>query len=138
MFYTVVGLCQGIRVPESGNFCLWNPESNTFLLCNLESWTLESGIPLKESEIPLTIKIQNPSSADKESGIQYLESGIHGVESRIQNCLAFPPQGKCCVRSDLVTVSFFNRNFIEEGLTFLASSLVGIVRGKKFYIVLLY
>ena len=66
--------------------CLWNPESSTliFLLCNLESWTLESGIPLKESKIPLTIKIQNPSSADKESG-------IYGVESRIQNCLAFPP-----------------------------------------------
>ena len=25
----------------------------------------------------------------------------------------------CCVRSDKVKVSFCNRNFIEEGLTFL-------------------
>ena len=33
------------------------------------------------------IRIQNPSSTDKESGIQYLESGIHGVESRIRDCL---------------------------------------------------
>ena len=40
---------------ESGRFCLWNPES----------WVLESGIQLKESEILLTIGIQNPSSTDK-------------------------------------------------------------------------
>ena len=32
----------------------------------------------------------------------------------------------CCVRSDKVKVSFFNRNFIEEGLTFPLS-------GKKIY-----
>ena len=53
---------------NSGNFCLWN----------LESWVLEFGIHLKESGIPLTIGIQNPSSTDKESGIQYLESGTAG------------------------------------------------------------
>ena len=35
------------------------------------------------------IGIRNPSSADKESEIQSLESGIHGVESRIQDCLGF-------------------------------------------------
>ena len=44
---------------------------------------------LVESGILLRIGIQNPSSSDKESGIQYLESGIHGVESRIQDCLRF-------------------------------------------------
>ena len=33
----------------------------------------------------IAIEIQNPSSTDcKESGIQYLESEIHSVESRIQ------------------------------------------------------
>ena len=37
---------------------------------NPESWALESGIQLKESGIPLTIGIQNLSSADKESGIR--------------------------------------------------------------------
>ena len=41
---------------------------------------------LKESRIPLTIVIGNPSSTDM-SVIQYLESGIHGLESRIQDCL---------------------------------------------------
>ena len=35
---------------------------------------------LKQSRIPLTVRIQAASSADKESVIWYLESGIHGVE----------------------------------------------------------
>ena len=29
-----------------------------------------------------------------KTGIQYLESGIHGVESRIQDCLGFPYMGR--------------------------------------------
>ena len=41
--------------PNLGNFCLWNP-------C---SFVLESGLQLKESGIPSTIGIQNPSSTDK-------------------------------------------------------------------------
>ena len=45
-----------------------------------ESWDLESKIPRK-------IEIQNPSSTDKdlESSTEYLELGIRGVESRIQD-----------------------------------------------------
>ena len=43
---------------------------------------------LMESEIPLYIGSQNPSSTDKDwnpvPGIQYLESAIHGVESKLQ------------------------------------------------------
>ena len=35
------------------------------------------------------IGIHNPSSTDKKYGIQYLESGIHGVESKIQDCLGY-------------------------------------------------
>ena len=49
-----------------GNFCVWNPEFAKFFLWNGESWSLESGIQLKESGIPLTIGIQNPSSTDKD------------------------------------------------------------------------
>jgi len=37
--------------------------------------------------------VQNPSSTEK-NGIKYLESGIHGVESRIQDCLGFPYMGR--------------------------------------------
>ena len=33
--------------------------------------------------------IRNLSSTDKESGFQDLKSGIHGVESRIQDCFEF-------------------------------------------------
>ena len=49
-------------------FLLWNPVSRT----------LESRIQLKESRIQL------------RTGIKYLEYGIHGMESRIQDCLGFP------------------------------------------------
>ena len=45
--------CKGIWIPE---LKLWN----------LEPWALESGIQLKESGIPLTIGIQNPSCTDKD------------------------------------------------------------------------
>ena len=47
---------------------------------NPESWYLESGILLKESWIPLTTGIRNPSFTVKESGIQYLEFGIRNPE----------------------------------------------------------
>lgn len=42
----------------------------------------------EESGIPPTIEIQSSSSSDKECGIQYTESGIYDVKSRIQD--AFP------------------------------------------------
>ena len=48
---------------------------------------LESGIQHKESGIPLTIGIQNPSSTGKESGFQYPESGINMLKSIINRLL---------------------------------------------------
>ena len=68
--------CKGIQIPESGKILL-----------------MESGIQLKEYGIPLKIVIQNPSSTDKYWN-PYLESGIHSVESRIQDCPGFPYIGK--------------------------------------------
>ena len=44
----------GFQTP--GKLCLWN----------LKSWALELQIPLKESGIPLTTRIQNPSSRYKD------------------------------------------------------------------------
>ena len=44
--------------------------------------------------IPITIWIRIRNSTDKESGIQFLESGIHDVESRIQDCPGFPYNGR--------------------------------------------
>ena len=37
---------------------------------------------------------ENPESWALESGIQIRESGIHGVEFRIQDCLGFPSRGE--------------------------------------------
>ena len=47
-----------------------------------------------ESGISLLIGIRYPSFNDEESGIRYLEFGIQGVESRIQDCLDFPYLGR--------------------------------------------
>ena len=52
----VAAQCKGIGIPESGKIMLENPES----------WALESGIQLNESEIPRTIGIQIPSSTDRD------------------------------------------------------------------------
>ena len=76
------------RVRECGfqnprNFCWWNPESGQLLV---ESGILGFGIrnPFKSSiQVPLT-----------KTEIHYLESVIHGVESRIQDCLGFPYIGR--------------------------------------------
>ena len=56
-------------------------------LCNPESQALDSSIQLKE--FLLVIGIQNPSSTDKESRIQFLESRAT-TDSRIQDRLGLP------------------------------------------------
>ena len=57
---------------ESRNVSLWNPENRKML-------------QLQESRIPLTITIQIHVPQ-----WSWLESGIYGVESRIQDCVKFP------------------------------------------------
>ena len=47
-------------------------------------WAFESEIQLKEPGILLTIGTLNPNSTEKESRIQNLEFGIHGVITRFQ------------------------------------------------------
>ena len=71
------GFAKSVAKWNPGNFCFRNPKS----------WALKSAIQLKESGIPLQIEIRNPRFTDKESEIQYLESEIHCVESRIQTSL---------------------------------------------------
>ena len=78
----------GFRNPRKS--CLWNPECRKFLF--VESGILGFGKRNTAQGIrnPLMIAIagiHSTTSTDKESGIQYLESGIHGVESRIPDCL---------------------------------------------------
>ena len=87
------------RIPDSvirEFFYLRHSESRIFCLRNPESWTLKIEIlnSAQESGNPLQIGIRNPRLSDKESGIQYLESRIHGLESRIQDFLGFPFIGR--------------------------------------------
>ena len=74
----MIAPCKGIRIPNS--------EILEIHVCGtVEFWVLESGIQFKESEIPkwLESRFQVPLT---KTGIQYQESGIHGIESRIQGC----------------------------------------------------
>lgn len=65
-----------IRIPKSKKVLLEESEIWSF------AWTW-NGIQLKKNGISLTIGFWNPSSTDEKFNIQYLESGIHYVESRI-------------------------------------------------------
>ena len=78
---------------------MWNPES----------WALESGVQLKESGIPLVIESENPSS---KTGIEYLESGIRDVESRIPGYLGLPYMGRLIGR--LVELLLFDSNTLHD------------------------
>ena len=51
---------------------------------------MESRILALGIRILLTIGVWNPCSSNKNSGIQYLQSGIHRVEFRTQDFLGFP------------------------------------------------
>ena len=74
---------------ESGKFLLVESGIQEIFLVESEilgygTWSTPQGIL-----IPLRIE----SSTIKESGIQYQESRIHGVEFRIQDYLEFPYMG---------------------------------------------
>ena len=84
LLFLLVRMVSGISRARELHFatCKGNPEN--FCSCNPQSWALESRIQLKESEIPLTFRIRNPYSNDKEWN-PVPKAGIHGVESRIQD-----------------------------------------------------
>ena len=83
--------CKGIRIPESSKFLL------------VEWGILDVGIQNTAQGIrnPLMIRIRNPSSTDNESG-------IHGIESRIQECLGFPYVGR------LIVSNQFSSSFVRQ------------------------
>ena len=97
--------CCRIRNPRK--FCLWNPES----------WVLESEIQIKVSGILITIEIKNSTVLQKNTGIQYLEPGIHSVESRIQDCAGlFPYMGLTMsmynyIRTEIYSLKSYDVNF---------------------------
>ena len=76
---------RNIKSPHVRKFGFWNPRN--FGWWNPESWALESGILLK-------IRIQNPRFHWQRLEPSTWESRIHGLESRIQDCLGFPYMGR--------------------------------------------
>ena len=85
-----------------GNFGLWNSESGKKVL-------VESGIQLEESVFPLKHLEARILVSLTKTGIQYLELGIHRMESRIQDPLGFPYMGR------ILCLSFTNRPFVLKG-----------------------
>ena len=88
VFAVAIFLSRRPHVKESGfrnrgNFLLWNRESGKIRLAVSESWTLKFGIQLKESVIPLTIGIRNPSVTDKETRTPV--AGTRNLRRGIQN-----------------------------------------------------
>ena len=76
-----------------GNFSFWHQESEKCL--PVESWIQDFGIRNLAQGIqnPVNDYNPNPSSTDNDLEFIIYNSGIHGVESRIQDCLAFPYMG---------------------------------------------
>ena len=78
-----------IQILESGKVLL--VESRILEIALVETRLLGFGIwnAAQGIQIPLSIGSRNQRSTDNKSRIQYLESGIHGVESRVRDSIRF-------------------------------------------------
>ena len=72
--FTFFAPYKGIRIPESGKFLLVESKMRGFGILNTAQGIQNSTDDWYRIQVPLS-----------ETGIQYLESRIRGVESRIQN-----------------------------------------------------
>ena len=80
------------------------------------------------TQISLAIGIQNPSSTDNESGIHYLESGIHCMEFRIQDSLTRGHMYMCKIRA--LEEATFQRFFSPSYTIKLASKHCALLRAS--------
>ena len=95
--WVFLGVAPCKRIRDPWNFCLWNPESVKLLL-------VESRIRLKESGIPLTIEIQNPSSTDKDwNTVPGIWNQLRGIQNPKLSWI--PLHGASC---DVGIVSVFS------------------------------
>ena len=86
------------------------PECEKILLVenleNLESWTLESGIQLKESGLSLTIEIQNSSFSDKDRNpVPGIQNPLRGLQNPKLSWIPFI-YGANCINHER---NFFSR-----------------------------
>ena len=70
------------------------PKTTSFNIVRFEHEKEMRRKALKEKKNLESSPFWNPESTELESGIQYSESGIHRVESRIQDCHGFPYMGR--------------------------------------------
>ena len=106
IFSAVLQCGQSPNVPLIINTFLhiiYKSKKKTNLLCILNNVFQYSKIRTRKRNAKKSIKTEknlesspfrNPESTELESGIQYSESGIHRVESRIQDCHGFPYMGR--------------------------------------------
>ena len=75
---------------------IYKSKKKTNLLCILNNVFQYSKIRTRKLNAKKSIKTEKKNGIQPflESGIQYSESGIHRVESRIQDCHGFPYMGR--------------------------------------------
>ena len=85
---------------------IYKSKKKTNLLCILNNVFQYSKIRTRKRNAKKSIKTEkrlesspfwNPESTELESGIQYSESRIHRVESRVQDCHGFPYMGRVII-----------------------------------------
>ena len=71
------------------------PSNNVFQYSKIRTRKRSAKKSIKTGKKMESSTFWNPESTVLESGIQYPESGIHSMESRIQDCPGFPYMGRC-------------------------------------------
>ena len=70
------------------------PSNNVFQYSKIRTRKRSAKKSIKTGKKMESSSFWNPESTVLESGIQYPESGIHSMESRIQDCPRFPYMGE--------------------------------------------
>ena len=70
------------------------PSNNVFQYSKIRTRKRSAKKSIKTGKKMESSSFWNPESTVLESGIQYPESGIHSMESRIQDCPGFPCMGR--------------------------------------------
>ena len=70
------------------------PSNNVFHYSKIRTRKRSAKKSIKTGKKVESSSFWNPESTLLESGIQYPESGIHCMESRIQDCPGFPYMGR--------------------------------------------
>ena len=85
------------------------PSNNVFQYSKIRTRKRSAKKSIKTGKKMESSSFWNPESTVLESGIQYPESGIHSMESRIQDCPGFPYMGRiiCQIEPKPLQFGFF-------------------------------